>query len=116
MKNKSLRKFKFGFKQIIFEVVTGLLTTLVLQLLSHYGYLPDSVAVFVNIFLIVANVLLAWSMLSWGIFYMVGWLIGSAVFFELGLFGTWDIVLYIVLPLVVLVARITLTIKRKVAI
>jgi hypothetical protein len=109
-----IKKFKVGLKQIIIEVVSGLLTTLILKFLSNSGILPDNVALFINIFLIIGNILLAKSMLSWGMFYTVGWLIGSWVFFEIGLFEPWDFVLYIVVPIVVIVARVTLVIKKSI--
>jgi len=59
------------------------------------------------------NILLIKSMLSWGVFYTIGWLIGSVVFFEVGLLGTWDIILYIVLPVAVLIVRLVIGIRRS---
>ncbi len=117
MKSKHLKKFKLGFKQIVAEIVTGLLTSLILSLLTNAGWLSGTWQMIVNIILIVMNILLARSMLSWGVFYTVGWLIGSTIFFEIGLFGTgtWDFVLYIVLPVLVLAFRIVMTVKKAIA-
>jgi len=112
---KKVNKFKFGFKQIIIEVLTGLLTTFVLAWLTNQGYLPDTVTRVINIILIIMNILLIKSMLSWGVFYTIGWLIGSVIFFEIGLLGTWDIILYIVLPVAVLIVRLFIAVKRSVA-
>ncbi len=109
-----MKKFKLGLKQILIEVVTGFLTTLVLNALSNAGFLPENIALFVNIFLIVSNIILAMSMLSWGLFYTVGWLIGSLIFFEAGMLGSWDFILYIILPLIVIVARITIMLKKSI--
>jgi hypothetical protein len=118
MKSKKLRKFKLGLKQIIVETITGLLTSLILSLLADAGWLPDNIRLYVNIFLIIGNILLVKSMLSWGVFYTVGWLIGSIFFYRIGLFGTgiWDFILYIVLPAAVLVCRLTIGIKRSLTI
>jgi hypothetical protein len=113
---KRVKKFKVGFKQIVVEIVTGLLTTLVLSFLSKAGWLPSNVALVINIILIVMNILLAKSMLSWGLFYTFGWLIGTFIFFEMGMLGPWDFVLYFVLPVVVIVVRVTFVIKRAVRI
>lgn len=110
---KKVKKFKIGVKQIIIEVVTGLLTTLGLQLLTNSGILPSYIVSIVNIFLVVLNIFLIKAMWSWGLFYTVGWLIGSFIFFEAGLFGTWDFILYIVLPLAVIVIRALMAVKRS---
>jgi|WetSurMetagenome_2_1015567.scaffolds.fasta_scaffold587685_2 hypothetical protein len=110
---KKVKKFKIGLKQIIIEVVTGLLTTVGLQLLTNSGILPSNIVTIVNILLVVLNILLIKAMWSWGLFYTVGWLIGSFVFFKTGLFGTWDFILYIVLPLAVIVIRAIMAVKRS---
>ncbi len=116
MRLKTIRKFKVGLKQIIIEVVTGLLTTLALNWLAHMGWLPDKAALVINILLIIMNILLAKSMLSWGIFYTLGWLIGTYIFYQLGLLGTWDFILYFVLPIVILIFRVAITLKKSFAI
>jgi hypothetical protein len=110
---KKIKKFKIGLKQIIIEVVTGLLTTLGLQLLTNSGFLPSYIITIINILLIVFNIFLIKAMWSWGLFYTVGWLIGSFIFYKAGLFGTWDFILYILLPLAVIVVRATVAVKRS---
>ena len=115
-KSKTIKKFKFGLKQVIVEVATGLLTTLVLTLLANQGWLPDNALLIINIFLIVGNILLIRRMWSWGVFYTVGWLIGSFVFFQIGLFNTWQIILYLVLPIVALVIRVVSSAKHSLAV
>ena len=114
-KSKTIKKFKFGLKQVIVEVATGLLTTLVLTLLGNQGWLPDTVLLIINIFLIVGNILLIRKMWSWGVFYTVGWLIGSFVFFKIGLFSTWEIIMYLVLPIAALFMRVVSSAKRSLA-
>jgi hypothetical protein len=113
---KKAKKFKFGLKQIILEVVTGLLTTLVLRILANQGWLPDKVLLCINIILIIGNILLIKKIWSWGVFYTIGWLIGSFIFFEIGLFETWDIILYLILPIAALIIRVTLALKRSIAV
>ena len=115
-KSKTIKKFKFGLKQIIVEVATGLLTTFVLTILANQGWLPDNVLLIINIILIIMNILLIRKMWSWGVFYTVGWLIGSFVFFQIGLFNTWQIILYLVLPIVALVIRVVSSAKRSLAV
>jgi hypothetical protein len=112
---KKIKKFKFGLKQVIGEVFTGLLTTFVLTMLANQGWLPDNVLLIINIVLIVGNILLIRKMWSWGVFYTVGWLIGSIVFFQIGLFSTWQIILYLVLPIAALVMRVVSSAKRGLA-
>ena len=112
---KKIKKFKFGLKQVIGEVATGLLTTLVLTILANQGWLPDNVLLIINIVLIIMNILLIRKMWSWGVFYTVGWLIGSFVFFQIGLFSTWQVILYLVLPIVALLTRVVSSVKRSLA-
>ena len=114
-KTKTIKKFKFGLKQVIVEVATGLLTTFVLTMLANQGWLPDNVLLIINIILIIMNIVLIRKMWSWGVFYTVGWLIGSFVFFQIGLFNTWQIILYLVLPIVALVIRVVSSAKRSLA-
>jgi hypothetical protein len=111
---KKINKMKFGLKQIIIEIASGMLTTFILMWLTDQGWLPDNVAFIINIILIVMNILLIKSMLSWGVFYTVGWLIGSFIFLEFGMLETWDIFLYIILPIAVIAVRLILAIKRGV--
>lgn len=111
MKRRS-KKFKFGLKQIIIEIITGLLTTFVLAWLSNQGWLPNYVRLGVNIFLIIANILLIRKMWTWGIFYTLGWVLGSVVFFAFGMLGIWEFILYIVLPVLALLARTIVALKR----
>jgi len=112
---KKIRKFKFGLKQVIGEVATGLLTSLVLTILANQGWLPDNVLLIINIVLIIGNILLIRKMWSWGVFYTVGWLIGSFIFFQIGLFSTWQIILYLVLPIAALFMRVVSSVKRSLA-
>jgi hypothetical protein len=114
MKLKGLKKLKLGLKQIVVEVITGLLTSLVLSTLSDAGWLPEDIRFWVNIFLIIGNLLLLKSMLTWGVFYTLGWLVGSIVFYEIGLLGTgaWEFILYILLPAAVLISRVIFTLRR----
>ena len=114
MKRK-IKKFRFGIKQIIGEVATGLLTTLVLTFLSNQGWLPDRVLLIINIILIIGNILLIRRMWSWGVFYTVGWLIGSFLFFKIGLFNAWQIILYLALPVFALIMRVATSVKRSIA-
>jgi hypothetical protein len=112
---KKIKKFKVGFKQVIIEVATGLLTTVVLTFLSNQGWLPDKFLLIINIALIILNILLIRKMWSWGIFYTIGWVIGSFVFFQIGLFNTWQIIIYLVLPLLALFFRVGSSVKRSIA-
>jgi hypothetical protein len=114
-KLKPIKKFRFGLKQVFTEVVTGLLTTMILTFLSNQGWLPDNVLLIINIILIVMNLLLIRKMWSWGIFYTVGWLIGSFIFFKIGMFNTWQIIIYLVLPIVALFFRVVTSLKRSIA-
>jgi hypothetical protein len=54
-------------------------------------------------------------MWSWGVFYTVGWLIGSFVFFQIGLFNTWQVIVYLILPVVALFFRIITSVKHSIA-
>jgi len=113
---KKAKKFRIGLKQIIIEVLSGLLTTFVLTWLANAGYLPENVALAVNILLVLGNILLIKSMWTWGFFYTIGWLIGSFIFLRLGMLsGTWDIILYIVLPVAALTARFFFAVKKRLA-
>ncbi len=111
---RRVKKFKIGLKQIIIEVLSGLLTTFILTFLTNQGWLPYYVRLGINIFLIIGNILLIRKMWTWGLFYTVGWVIGSFIFFELGMFGIWEFILYIALPLLALLARGVVAIKRAV--
>jgi hypothetical protein len=110
---KSIKRFKIGLKQIIIEMAVGLLTTLILLFFTHFGFFSENVKLFVNIFIIIGNILLIRSMLSWGIFYTLGWLIGSFIFFQFGWVQSWEIIVYLVLPVAVLIARLSLVVKKK---
>jgi hypothetical protein len=111
---KKVNKFKIGLKQIIVEVCSGILTTFILSWLSDQRWLPDNFAFIINIILIMMNLLLIKSMASWGIFYTVGWLIGSFIFLQFGVLETTDIIIYIFVPCAIILIRSIIAIKRSV--
>lgn len=112
---KKTRKFKLGLKQIIFEVATGLLTSFILRWLTGQEIIPGNIALIINVILIFGNILLIKSMWSWGIFYTIGWLAGSIIFYELGMLDFLSVVVYIVIPAAVIVIRLIVAVKRSVA-
>ena len=112
---KKVKKFRLGVKQIIFEVVSGIITAFILRWLTNIGFIPGNISLLVNVILIFGNILLIRTMWSWGLFYTIGWIAGSVVFYLFGLLDLLGIIVYIVLPAATMVTRFVVAIKRSIA-
>jgi hypothetical protein len=107
-----MKKFHFGLKQVIIEIILGFLTPLILKLPVYTGLVPKDALIWINLIIIILNVIMIFSMRSWGIIYTLGWLLGSFVFMQLGLLDTFSILLYIVAPICLLALRLLLFILK----
>jgi hypothetical protein len=107
-----MKKFGIGFVQVIVQILLGLATPLVINILVKSGYLSSEALPWISLILLVINIIMILTMKSWGIIYTLGWLIGSLIFLKFGLLDTASILVYIVAPVVLLVFRLFLLIRK----
>jgi hypothetical protein len=112
-KLKNMSKFELGYKQAVAEIVTGIVTPIIINAFASTGLLPTYALVLLSLIVIVENIVFILSMSSWGILYTLGWLFGSFIFFQSGLLGPLEFILYIILPIIFLVVRFVLWIKMQ---
>jgi hypothetical protein len=107
-----MKKFRVGLKQVIIEIILGFLTPVILKLPVYTGLVPKETIIWIDLIIVVLNIIMIFSMRSWGIIYTLGWLLGSFVFMELGLLDTLSILLYIAAPIALLALRLVLFILK----
>jgi hypothetical protein len=107
-----MKKFKKGLVQAVVSVVVGLLLTALVGFLVNDKLVPAYALTIFTIFNIISNILTMNSMRSWGIFYTVGWLLGSLLFNYLGLMGTTDFIINLVVPIAIMALRLFLWIRK----
>jgi hypothetical protein len=107
-----MKKFKKGLTQAVISIVVGLLLTALVSFLVNYKLVPDYSLTIFTIFNIISNIFTLNSMRSWGIFYTVGWLLGSLLFYYLGLMETVDFIINMVVPAAIMALRLVLWVRK----
>jgi hypothetical protein len=109
---KPVRRIKNGFRQAVISVIIGLLLTWVIDFLVARGTLPAYSATVFGIINIIVNLISINKMKFWGIFYTVGWLAGSILFFNI--FSTSDYIFNLIAPILMFAIRLLLWFRSKV--
>ncbi len=104
-------KFQLGARQAILEIVGGLITPPVVDAMTQGEQVPGWAIAWFGLALALANIILMFSMPSWGVLYTLGWIFGSFLLLSSGALGFLGVVLYIVAPIVCLVGRFLAVMK-----
>ncbi len=110
-----MRKFKEGLIQAIIGVIIGLVLTFIVNTLVNHTLIPGYSTVIFGVINLIVNIASISKMRSWGIFYTVGWLGGSLIFINFGLMDTLDIFFNVFTPVIILLLRPVLWLRRKLA-
>jgi hypothetical protein len=98
--------FEYGLKRVLGEVVSGIVTSVVVDAFLGLGLLPPATALLFGFMNMMSTVILVLAMPFWGTVYVVGWLVGLWIMLQAGLIGILDAAIYFGVPLVVLILRI----------
>jgi hypothetical protein len=108
-----MKKLKSGLGQAVSSTLIGLVIVALVGFLTRKGLIPGYSIILLSIFNILASLLTMTKMRRWGLFYTFGWLAGAFIFNALGLLGTADFIFNIVVPIMILILRVVLTIKKS---
>jgi hypothetical protein len=103
-----MKKFSVGLIQVIIQIILGFLTPLIIKLPVYTGLVSKDALPWIDLIIVALNIVMIFSMRSWGLIYTLGWLLGSFVFLQLGLLDTTSILEYIVAPVALLFLRLIL--------
>jgi hypothetical protein len=105
-----MKRIKKGFIQAIVSIITGILLTWVITFLVNKTVIPGySIIIFTTLSLI-ANIISINKMGRWGLFYTIGWLVGTLLFKEM--LSTTSFILNVIFPVLILIIRATEKIRQ----
>jgi NADH:ubiquinone oxidoreductase subunit 6 (subunit J) len=102
-----MAKARSGISRAAGEVIIGAVTVFLIEAVIKFLLPPEYLLIY-RIVVVIGMVLLIRAMKFWSTRYIVGWLFGMALLFALSgtsLLGTWELLLYLGVPVFVLVKR-----------
>ena len=98
--------FKYGTKRAIGEIISGFVTSIIVDAFASSGLLPPSYVFLFGLINVLGTITLILTMPVWGITYLFGWMIGVYLMFQSGLIGILESILYLGIPIAILLFRI----------
>ena len=105
-----MKKLKKGFVQAIISVVSGIVLTYAITTMVNKAILPDYSLIIFTFLSLIANIVAIKKMGRWGLFYTVGWLVGTLLFKRM--LSIPDFILNIIFPVLILVIRTTVKVRQ----
>lgn len=105
-----MKRLKKGFIQAIISVVTGIALTYVVTLLVNQEILPGYSLIIFTTLSLIFNIISIKKMGRWGLFYTIGWLVGTLLFKQM--LSTPSFILNIIFPVLILVIRMTVKVRQ----
>jgi hypothetical protein len=101
-------RIKSGVGRATTEVIMGAVTVFLIEAVIKFLLPPEYLLIY-RILTVIGMIFLLMAMKYWSTRYILGWLFGMAVLFAISgtsLVGTWELFLYLGLPVYVLVRRV----------
>ena len=102
-----MSKFEYGLRRAITEAIMGAITSAILLAFINSGNLDPSYSLLFQLLNIVGIIGLIQAMPYWGTTYLIGWLIGTFIMYDSGLIGTFELLIYIGVSILILIRRIS---------
>jgi len=103
-------KAKSGVGRVFGEVVMGAATIFIIEYAIKL-FLPPEYLTIYRVFTVIGMIFLLMAMKYWSTRYIMGWIIGLSFLFVISsnsIVGTWELMLYLGVPAVVLARRLVL--------
>ena len=110
-----LTEVREGFKEAIIGVIGGIIISAVLTAIRSSPLLPPSYVALIDLFQVISFVgglILITQMESWGVGYLIGWLLGMWAMSLSGLVENWLFVVYFTVGVLVFIGKILQKIKE----
>jgi len=103
---------EYGFQRAIYEIVTGFILSLILNIFASNGLLSPSWIHYFQLLNLLLTIALISAMPYWGTGYLIGWLFGLIIMAKVGLVGFQDFLVYFIIPVIIMVRRIIKSTKK----
>jgi hypothetical protein len=113
-KIKPVKQFKKGFQEVVVGIIGGVLFSIVLNTFKESNLLPSDVVIWFTVFGVVSAVVTMFSFKTAGVIFTLGWILGAWLL--KGVLEPFDFMVYFWAPVLTLVARALLTIKKVISI
>lgn len=104
---------QYGFKRAIGEVITGVVTSAIVDAFATSGLLPSTYLLLFGLLNVIGIAALVFAMPFWGVTYLLGWIFRIWVMASSGLIGILEIILYVGVPIAVLIVRLVLWVNQS---
>jgi len=101
-----MRRLGYGLRRATHEIVGGFSISLMITLFSENGMLDPFLTVILRMTITVIGVLLFIKMQYWATNYLFGWFLGVIVLSSVGLVSFFEIVFYVMIPLLMIIWRL----------
>jgi hypothetical protein len=98
-----MNDFQKGFREVAIGIISGVTISAVLRGFAQDGLIPSYMVFLFTVCGFLGAILLMLSFATSGIIFTVGWIVGALILKDM--LTTFDFVVYLVAPIVVLVAR-----------
>jgi hypothetical protein len=105
--------FAQGFGSVVEEIIGGIAISLLINAISATGLIPPTYILIIELVNIVALASLLFIFQKAGFAYIAGWIFGIYIMIQSGLMGFWDIILYLIAPIVIIGIRVYLGFKNE---
>ncbi|RLI11896.1 hypothetical protein DRO25_01125 [Candidatus Bathyarchaeota archaeon] len=100
------RSFEYGLRRVMGEIVSGIVTSAIVDSFLNAGLLPPAYATLFSVLNMLGTISLILAMPFWGTIYLIGWRFGLWIMLQTGLVGVGEAIIYFGVPLAVLIVRI----------
>lgn len=95
-----------GIARALSEIITGFVISALLHFFANINLISPSLLSIFKLLDLMAAITFITALPYWGTGYMLGWLCGFVIMFPTGILSTFDLIIYIMIPLMFLVLRL----------
>lgn len=111
-----MKQFKTGLARVIKGIIGGIALSLILHALKEFNLISSEISYLFTIIVLLSSLITLLSFWKTGVFFTLGWILGAWVLKGIlkDIFSDDDYLIYFVAPIVILITRVMLFIRKQV--